>query len=42
VKIPMNLLSKTPFHSIVTTTFVPPNPRKDPPESPKGATTTVV
>jgi hypothetical protein len=29
-KIPMNLLSKTPFHSIVSTKFVPPNSRKEP------------
>ncbi len=38
----MNLLLKTPFHSIVTTKFVPPNLRGDPPKPPKGATTKVV
>jgi hypothetical protein len=30
VKIPMNLLSITPFHNIVITKSIPPNPRGDP------------
>jgi hypothetical protein len=42
VKITMNLLSRTPFHIIITTKFVPPNPRKDPPEPPGSAIITVV
>ncbi len=41
-KIRVNLLSRTHFHSIVTTKFVPPNPGKDLLEPPKGATTTIM
>jgi hypothetical protein len=42
VKITMNLLSKTHFHIIITIKFVPPNPRKDPPEPPRSVITTAV
>jgi len=38
----LNLLLKTPFHSIVTTKFVPPNLRGDPPKPPEDATKKVV
>jgi hypothetical protein len=38
----LNLLLKTPFHSIVTTKFVPSNLRGDPPKPPEDATTKVV
>lgn len=30
VKIPMNLLLITPFHNVITTKFIPPNPKGDP------------
>jgi len=40
VKTLMNLLSKTPFHNIVTTKYVPPDPRGDPPKPPRCFTTT--
>ncbi len=41
-KIPLNLLLKTPFHSIVTTKFVPPDLRGDPPKPLGGGITKVV
>jgi hypothetical protein len=34
-EIPLNLLLKTRFHSIVTTKFVPPNLKGDPPKPPQ-------
>ncbi len=42
VKIPLNVLSRTPFHNIVTTKFVPPNLGGDPPEPPGGAIITIM
>jgi hypothetical protein len=41
VKIPMNLLSITPFHNVVTTKSIPPNPGGDPLE-PLGGVIVVV
>lgn len=42
VVIPMNLLSRKPFHNVVNTKFVPLNPGGDLPKPPRGATTTFV
>jgi hypothetical protein len=41
-KIPLNLLSRTPFHVIITTKFVPLNLKGNPPKPPRGATVEVV
>ncbi len=41
-EIPLKLLLKTPFHIIVTTKFVPPNLRRDPPKPLGGGTAKVV
>ncbi len=38
VEVLMNLLPKTPFHSVVITKFVPLDLEGDPPEPPRGAT----
>jgi hypothetical protein len=38
VVIPVNLLSRKPFHNVVITKFVPLNPGGDPPKPPKSAT----
>jgi hypothetical protein len=41
-KVLMNLISKMPFHSVVTIKSIPPDPRKDPPKPAKGDMVTYV
>jgi len=41
-EIPMNLLSRTPFHNVVTFKYVPLDLGGDPPQPPGGVTTTFV
>jgi hypothetical protein len=42
VKVLVNLISRMPFHSVVTIKSVPPDPRRDPPKPPGGDMVTYV